>query len=453
MKKKKLSITAKIVIIVTAFLVFMDAILGFVLVSTSSKSTKEVLNHKMLELAQTAARLVDGNDIEGLTSYDKENETPAYKKNYDILAAFKTSSEESGADLAYIYCLVKNTEGTIVFSIDPSDEPGGFLTESPVITDSMQKAFTGVAAVDSKAYVDRWGNLYSGYAPIYNSENKVVGVIGVDVWAKWYNDLVTKNTIAITVISLASISAGVFIALSITLAIRKRFNDLSKEMNSLESEVQILLSEIRKSSEFGDIEPETIYRKGDDQMGELNNQIQTAQKEIRQYIDYSQKMALIDSLTRINNRLAYFERVKAINNRISSGVEFSFMVYVFDVNGLKDINDTYGHEFGDVALINAAKLLRQVFDKTNTYRIGGDEIVVILEGEAINTADQRTKEFNDLLDSFNSDDNNDLPVHLSVAIGKSSYVRDKDKEFLDVFRRADENMYKEKAKYHKLNAK
>ena len=406
----------------------------------------------MLEMAQTAAALVDGDEIEGLTTYDQENETPEYTHNYNILATFKTSSEDNGADLAFIYCLVKNSEGTIVFSVDPSDEPGGFLTESPVITAAMEKAFTGVPGVDKNAIVDRWGNLYSAYAPIYNSAKEVVGVIGVDVWAKWYDELVTRNVVAITVTSIASISAGVFVALLITLSIRRRFTIISKEMELLESEVQILLQEIRKSGEFGDVEPETIYIQGDDKMGELNGQIQTAQQEIRQYIEYSQKMALIDSLTRLNNRSAYFERVKAINNRIESGNEFDFMVFVFDVNNLKDINDTFGHEFGDIALVNAAKMIRNVYDKTNTYRIGGDEIVVILEGDALNDLDKKAEEFQKKLSEFNESDDK-LPVPLSLAIGQSSYEKGKDKAFLDVFRRADSDMYKEKDLYHKAHKK
>ena len=448
MKKKKLSYTTKIVIIVTAFLVAIDVILGLILGSTSAKSTKEILNHKMLEMAQTAATLVDGDEIQGLTTYDQENETPQYKHNYDILAAFKTSSEDNGADLAFIYCLVQDSQGTIVFSVDPSDDPGGFLTESPVITDAMKNAFNGVAGVDKKAIVDRWGNLYSAYAPIYNSSKEVIGAIGVDVWAKWYDDLVTRNAVAITVTSMASVSAGVFVALLITLSIRRRFNHISKEMQSLEGEVQILLQEIRKSGDFGDVEPETIYIQGEDTMGELNGQIQTAQKEIKQYIEYSRKMALIDSLTRLNNRSAYFERVKAINNRIESGDEGELMAFVFDVNNLKDINDTYGHEYGDIALINAAKIIRNVYDKANTYRIGGDEIVVILEGDALLGLDKKNDEFNKQLEDFNQS-NDKMPVPLSLAIGKSSYKKGTDKAFLDVFRRADSDMYKEKANYHK----
>ena len=74
------------------------------------------------------------------------------------------------------------------------------------------------------------------------------------------------------------------------------------------------------------------------------------------------------------------------------------MALVFDVNNLKDINDTYGHEYGDIALVNAAKIIRNVYDKANTYRIGGDEIVVILEGDALLDLDKKNERLQKLRD-------------------------------------------------------
>ena len=51
-----------------------------------------------------------------------------------------------------------------------------------------------------------------------------------------------------------------------------------------------------------------------------------------------------------------------------------------DVNGLKDINDKYGHEFGDKVLIECARRMKVVFKDANFYRIGGDEFVIICPG-------------------------------------------------------------------------
>lgn len=52
---------------------------------------------------------------------------------------------------------------------------------------------------------------------------------------------------------------------------------------------------------------------------------------------------------------------------------------VFDINNLKIINDTLGHDFGDILIIDSCKLICKVFKRSPVYRIGGDEFVVILE--------------------------------------------------------------------------
>ena len=109
MKKKRVGLTLIVVLVVTSFLLVMDVILGVVMVNTSNQSTKSILDNKMLELAQTAAKLVDGDEIASLTPEDKyDPNCVAYTHNYDILSKFKTSNQEHGADLAYIYCLVKS---------------------------------------------------------------------------------------------------------------------------------------------------------------------------------------------------------------------------------------------------------------------------------------------------------------------------------------------------------
>ncbi|MCR4910916.1 MAG: GGDEF domain-containing protein [Bacilli bacterium] len=450
MAQRKISLTAKVILIVTAFLVAVDVVLGIVMINLSAKSTREVLNHKMLELAQTAAKLVNGDEIKALTVADKENNTEPYKKNYDILAAFKTSAQENGADLAFIYCLVRVSPEKIVFSIDPSDDPAIFLTEEPIYTDAMIAATYGTAGVDSQAYEDRWGKLYSAYAPVFGSDNQVAAVVGVDVWAKWYDIEITNSAIAISAIGAVTIAAGVLIALLITIRLRKRFDSLTTDMASLESDLQKLLVEIRKPTDFNpDVSSDNIRG---DEIAVLKNKINIAQEEVRQYIAYSERKAYTDSLTQIGNRLAYFERVKDINNKINSGEDFCFTVLVYDVNGLKDINDTYGHESGDIALVVAADLIQKIFGVENTYRIGGDEIVIIMENENGSDISHMNDELSDQLAIFNeSKDAIQTPISLSYGLAK--YDKETDKEFLDVFRRADKDMYDCKNAYYKESGK
>ena len=448
-KRKKLTKSAKIVLIVTAFLLVIDTALGIVFATVSSDAAKGLLNRKMIEIAQTAAKLVNADDIKTLTIADKENETEKYTKNLSILAAFKTTSSESGADLAYIYCLVKNDEGKIVFSLDPSDDPGGFLTEEPIHTAAMDRAFNGKTAIDDKAYVDRWGKLYSAYAPIISTTNEVVGIIGVDTWAKWYDEQAVRNGVTIAIISVVTIAAGVLIAMLITFSNRKRIDEIGAEVRSLNSDVSLLINEIRKPEELETVANEESS--GDD-IVDLKKHINTAQKEIRRYIVYSQQRAYSDSLTKIKNRLAYFEKVKSINESISNSKAISFAVLVYDVNELKDINDTYGHEFGDIALITSANIIKQVHGEDNVYRIGGDEFVVIVENATKKELEEKEQLFNQGIESYNSGEN-ELPVDLGLSCGTAFFDKKIHEEFLDVFRTADKNMYKEKELAHKAKKK
>ena len=79
-----------------------------------------------------------------------------------------------------------------------------------------------------------------------------------------------------------------------------------------------------------------------------------------------------DELTSFYNRNRYIEDVKHIaHSHQSVGV-----VYL-DINGLKDINDKYGHARGDELIIEAALHMRRVFPQADIYRIGGDEFVII----------------------------------------------------------------------------
>ena len=70
-----------------------------------------------------------------------------------------------------------------------------------------------------------------------------------------------------------------------------------------------------------------------------------------------------------------------------------FAVVVMDINGLKTVNDTCGHDFGDILIIDACKLICRTFKRSPVYRIGGDEFVAILENGDL-------EHYAELLDEF-----------------------------------------------------
>ena len=80
-------------------------------------------------------------------------------------------------------------------------------------------------------------------------------------------------------------------------------------------------------------------------------------------------------------------------------------IVYFDINNLKIINDTLGHEMGDKLITDASAMISRVFGKIgNIYRTGGDEFVAIICGDkAASLCDDAITDFEEVMDEYNSD--------------------------------------------------
>ncbi len=150
-----------------------------------------------------------------------------------------------------------------------------------------------------------------------------------------------------------------------------------------------------------------------------------------------------DSLTKVKNRTAYEHYMKEFQNKFNNKEISEFAVVYFDINNLKLINDSLGHEMGDRYIQNCCKYICDYFKSSPVFRIGGDEFVVILTG-----LDYQCR--NDIMDRICEDMKNASDVqelsseHISVAYGIADYNPETDIGCKPVFRRADERMYRTK---------
>ena len=151
-----------------------------------------------------------------------------------------------------------------------------------------------------------------------------------------------------------------------------------------------------------------------------------------------------DPLTNVNNRMAYEDKEKHLQAEINTEPDLKFAMAMFDVNSLKLINDSEGHEAGDEYLLRACHLICQVFKHSPVYRIGGDEFVAVLSGEDYDKRDELMNLFNERMSPY-SDSLPLPPDYVSIACGIAAYNSSTDETVTDVIRRADENMYKDKA--------
>ena len=146
----------------------------------------------------------------------------------------------------------------------------------------------------------------------------------------------------------------------------------------------------------------------------------------------------IDPLTGILNRYAYEKDIAKIE------LDDDFVVFSIDINGLKNANDTHGHQAGDELICGAADVIGRVLDRFGkTYRTGGDEFIGLsyLSEEKIEKA---VEELNKRADAWTGN----RIENLSLSIGYASKKEFPDYSIDDLVGVADKRMYTNKANYY-----
>lgn len=197
----------------------------------------------------------------------------------------------------------------------------------------------------------------------------------------------------------------------------------------------------------GELGQEIAYQ-SHDEIGSLADSIRKISVELKKYIDYINAQAYVDAMTGVRNKAAYMAEEARLEHLIKEQMA-SFTIYVFDVNGLKRMNDTKGHEYGDLLIKNSAQCIRAIFGN-GVYRIGGDEFVVLTEKQSDDEIQRQFARFDEQLRFFNTENSN-YEEELAISKGAASYDPEKDIDFASVFSRADEEMYQCKAKYYQLH--
>ena len=168
-----------------------------------------------------------------------------------------------------------------------------------------------------------------------------------------------------------------------------------------------------------------------------DNDVRREQEQLAA-LSVANEMARRDELTHVKNKTAYHEKEKELQRQIDdSGAPFG--IVVCDINSLKMINDTEGHRAGDEYIKACCTLICRTYQHSPVYRIGGDEFVVILQGDDYAN---RTK----LLAALQRQAEESIRISEGpvVASGMAEYQPGDDHLVGDVFTRADSRMYENK---------
>ena len=151
----------------------------------------------------------------------------------------------------------------------------------------------------------------------------------------------------------------------------------------------------------------------------------------------------VDALTSVRNKGAFDDYIRNLQEKLDGGNTLEFAVGMFDCDNLKHINDSHGHDKGDIYLKKASMLICKVFQHSPVFRVGGDEFAVVLMNEDFKNRVDLMNQFEDRQkESWNTAENKWQEVR--VAFGVAVYDSIKDQSVSDTIRRADKIMYENK---------
>ncbi|MBO4337642.1 MAG: EAL domain-containing protein [Lachnospiraceae bacterium] len=171
-KKRRVLIKNKTAGYILAGSLLLFLVMG---ITTYYKISDLMIDHSKqssMSLAQTIAAEIDGDVMAAVTS----NDSPEYKEVLDLLSKYRDY-----AYIKYIYTMRLDENAVLRFIVDAdTDDPVACNTEYEWIED-MRPAFEGQVSCDERVTSDEWGSYYSAYAPVFDKNKNVVGIVGVDV--------------------------------------------------------------------------------------------------------------------------------------------------------------------------------------------------------------------------------------------------------------------------------
>ena len=162
------------------------------------------------------------------------------------------------------------------------------------------------------------------------------------------------------------------------------------------------------------------------------------ENEFNRKYEQERVFARTDALTGCYNRNYFSEVEEDINNKIETGTLLEFAAIIFDINDLKIVNDTLGHDVGDQFIRDACNIIKDTFKESLLFRVGGDEFVVLASGNDY-------KHRLNLISKIGTISKANKSIKkVVIACGHSDFDYKKDKDLQPVLKRADEAMYENK---------
>ena len=379
------------------------------------------------------------NDTDRLSQYDDLKQSPSYK---ELEAFLKRMAEINEVDDVYLLTRINDDQYLFLISTD-QNKGAGYVLNSDKHIEKILSSDEGAVFNDLDS---DW--MVRSLKPLSSTEDTYVGVdllMSKALRSQWiYIGIAASLLFIMTVLICVLISRH--IAKSVVAPIRQVSDAASKYCDE-KVEVthnKFSLLDINTGDEIEALSDsmKKMERDMNDQISQLLNTRQELDSSRREYREI-EKIAAYDSLTGLRNKHAYDDEVKRLEEKIAEG-DYGFAVAMIDLNYLKKINDTYGHEKGNLALKNLSRILSEMFRHSALFRVGGDEFVAIMLNEDFENKEEVVAAFEEKIFNISNDEQLEEWDRTSAAVGYSSFDPETDSCFDDVFKRADDLMYRNK---------
>ena len=378
---------------------------------------------------------------EYISRFSDVEETDDYKA---VLSGLRRLQDKVSVDCLYIIWIDTENE-CYVYLVDAAyEEPCPIGCIDPLYVDNVEETLNNLSngMAPNITNTPEYGWLISTCMPIYDNEGEIMAFSVVDISM---NEVVASQTRFMIYTGLAFLAVIILICATVIFLINrfivKPINKLSRAASQYKE----------NPSAFSELD---IKRR--DEIGMLADSMVRMEREISSYIselktaqeraEEMDRAANIDALTKVRNKRAYDVEAERLDESSNP-----YGLVLIDMNDLKVINDTYGHDKGDIGIKTVCRIICRVFKHSLIFRVGGDEFVVILEG---NDYKERAVLMSEIAQAFadNKADSTLQPwERVTAAVGCAFSDSEKGESAESVFQRADAAMYENK-KAMKVNS-
>lgn len=393
-------------------------VLTLVITSFSIKSFATALHSEvkqgLMDLSSAIMTLYDQLYPGDYYVVSQNNEIYMMKGEHQINGDFSiidTIKEKTGVDITFFF---QDTR-VITTLYDPEGKRMiGTRVNAVVVNDVLktgQPAFYPSVSIGEEKY-------FAYYSPLINSDGTCIGMLFVSKPVKTVSSNLKRVIIPIIILGIVAMLIAALLTIS-----------FSKNLMRAIVKIEEFLGKVAK----GDLNEKLDYylSKREDELGELGRYAVTMQKSLSELVER-------DALTGLINRRSGEKRLQQARKEKEER-NIDFCVAIGDIDFFKKVNDTYGHEWGDMVLTQIARVMKKhMVGKGIVARWGGEEFLFLFNNcmleEAVALLDETLSEIRDI--EIEIDETTKIRVTMTFGICQGSTD-----ELNLILKEADEKLY------------